>query len=93
MVNSPQFAKYAFGLAICPFDTVASAANIRSVQIARSTHAHWLGAVSVCLAIAGTMTDSLMRSYFLYLCVSTFLPPFPDAAFLFRAFQAAVHKV
>ena len=31
-----------------------------------------------------------MRSYFLNFCVSTFLPPFPDAAFLLRTSQVAV---
>ena len=38
---------------LCPLTPLPSAANIRSVQIARSTHAHSVGAVSVCLAFSG----------------------------------------
>ena len=69
---------------LCPLTPLPSAANIRSVQIARSTHAHSVGAVSVCLAFSGTVTESLMLVMLSVLYASTSLPPFPHAAFLLR---------
>ena len=78
---------------LCPLTPLPSAANIRSVQIARSTHAHSVGAVSVCLAFSGTVTESLMLVMLSVLYASTSLPPFPHAAFLLRTSRAAVCKV
>jgi len=74
----------------CLLTPLPSAANIRSVQTARSTHTHSVGAVSVCLAFSDTGTDSLMRSHFLNFAHPLIRTPFPHAAFLLRTFQAAV---
>ncbi|MBK9442618.1 MAG: IS66 family insertion sequence element accessory protein TnpB [Comamonadaceae bacterium] len=65
-----------------------SAANMRSAQTVRSTHTHWLGADSVCLAFSDTGTDSLMRSHFLNVAFPLIRTPFPHAAFLLRTSQA-----
>lgn len=52
--------------------------------MSRSTHAHWAGSDSVCLAFSGTVTDSLMLVALSVLRVSTFLPPLAGAVFLLR---------
>jgi len=85
LVNSPNSAKDT-----CPLTPLPSAANIRSVQTSRSTHAHWAGPDSAYLAPRGTLAVSLSLSFMSFLLVSTFLPPLAHAVFLFRTSQAAL---
>ena len=86
MVNNPCAAKKA--LAIGLFDAVSSAANMRSFHTEASTHDRLRPLVSApCLTLTGTAGATLCSRRGSH--ASTFLPPFPQRDFAFRAFSGS----
>lgn len=60
---------------------------MRSVQTVRSTQSQWVGAVSACIAIAGTSADSLMLSLLLSFSLPLSCLPSLGAALLSALFR------